>query len=79
MMRIMVDKSLIQKYGKKVSPKQGDRVKVMRGDFKGKEGKVIAVDRKRGYLYIDTILRKDARGKETHIGVHHSNVKLMNR
>ena len=76
---IMVDESLIQKYGKKISPKIGDLVKIMRGDFKGKEGKIVTVNRKTGYVYIDSIVRKNARGKENNVPIHHSKIKLINR
>ncbi len=76
---IMVDKSLIQKHGKKISPKIGDLVKIMRGDFTGREGKIVAVNRKTGYVYIDSIVRKNARGKENNVPIHHSKIKLINR
>lgn len=55
---------------------KGDSVKVVKGGNKGKEGKVTGVNLRRGLVYIDSIKRKNAKGKESDIPVHVSNVYI---
>jgi large subunit ribosomal protein L24 len=75
-----VAKELAEKIGKKRDVvKKGDVIRVLRGDFKTKEGKVIEVDRKEGRLYVDTLVRKNSRGQDVHVPVHASNVMIIKR
>ncbi|NPA22397.1 MAG: 50S ribosomal protein L24 [Candidatus Micrarchaeota archaeon] len=59
--------------------KTGDTVRVLRGDHKGKEGKVVKVDRKRVRIYIEGIQRKNSQGKDVYIPIHPSNVIIIKR
>jgi len=67
---------------------KGDTVRVMRGDEKGKEGKVIRVNRKTGRITIEGVnivkRHRKARRAEEQSGIvdfpapmHHSNVMLL--
>ena len=51
--RAHLSKELREKYGKRsCSLKTGDKIKVMRGSFKGKTGKVERIDLKKSKIYI---------------------------
>jgi large subunit ribosomal protein L26e len=45
--------------------RKGDVVKVMRGTFKGREGKVLTVYRKKWAVYIEKLTREKTNGKFT--------------
>lgn len=67
--------SLKSKYGIKNIPlKVGDRVRIVRGDTIGAEGKIINVNRKKFRIYIEGINRKKQDGQNVNIPIHHSNV-----
>lgn len=56
MVSVHLSKDLIKKHGKRNIPvRKGDKVKVMRGQFKKKEGPVERIDRKRYKIYITGI------------------------
>ena len=58
----MLSKELREKHGKRnVSIKKGDKVKVMRGQFKGKTGEVSRVDFKNIKIIVDKVesLKRD--------------------
>ncbi len=77
--RVGLDKQLAKKLGIKrrtVQLSKGDSVAVVSGAKKGKSGKVIRVNMKRGFAYIDTITRKNAKGKELNVPVYISNLKI---
>lgn len=79
-MHAHVDKALRAKLGVKRSSiriAKGDTVKVMSGASRGKTGKVTRVDLKSGKVYIDSIAKKNARGKEYNIPISPSNVYLI--
>lgn len=62
MMASHLSKELRQKHGKRsFTVRSGDKVKVMRGQFKGKEGKIENLDYKKSKAYINGIevLKKD--------------------
>jgi len=42
----------------------GDEVKVLKGDHKGKTGKIEGIDRKKLYIHIEGITREKAGAKE---------------
>lgn len=57
-----LSKELKEKHGKRsIQPKKGDKVKIMRGQFKGKEGKIEKIDLKAGKVFITGIelVKKD--------------------
>lgn len=68
-------KSLREKYGMRAIPvRKGDEVKVLRGKFKGKKGKISKVDRKKRIVFIEGINRKKADGTEIPIAFVASNL-----
>ena len=73
-----LSKELRQKYGRRsVIVRQGDKVKVMRGGFKKKEGKVTNVFMKLGKITIEGIQRKKIDGSKVDIKISPSKVKIM--
>lgn len=73
-----LSKELRQKYSKRnVSLRTGDRVKVLRGQFKGKLAKVEKISFVRGKLYLEGvgIVKKD--GNKVPYPVHASNVMVV--
>lgn len=72
-----LSEELRNKYGIRSLPvRKGDRVKVVRGDHKGIEGEVVAVDRKRYRIAIKGIVRKRAGGTEVPFPIHPSKVVI---
>ena len=60
-----LSKDLRTKYEVRSVPvRKGDTVKIMRGQFKGREGKVQSVYRKRWCLHIEKIVREKTNGKD---------------
>jgi len=73
-----LDKKLREKYGmRNIEIRKGDEVKVMRGKFKGKQGKVGDVDVKNTRVQIDGIQRMKAGGEKLITWFHPSNVKII--
>ncbi|MEB3780326.1 MAG: 50S ribosomal protein L24 [Desulfurococcales archaeon] len=69
---------LREKYGVKSLPvRKGDKVRIMRGDFKGHEGEVVEVDLKRYALKIDGVTIKKADGTPVFRPIHPSNVMIV--
>ncbi len=72
-------KDLIKKYSRRGIPiKVGDTVKILRGEYKGKAGKVEKVDTRKQRVYVEkiSVLKKD--GTAVPLGVHPSNVMITN-
>eukprot|EP01090_Pellita_catalonica_P005820 TRINITY_DN16044_c0_g1_i1.p1 TRINITY_DN16044_c0_g1~~TRINITY_DN16044_c0_g1_i1.p1 ORF type:complete len:153 (-),score=31.34 TRINITY_DN16044_c0_g1_i1:28-486(-) len=70
-------KELRGKYQVRSMPvRKGDEVKIARGSFKGRTGKINQVYRKRWVIYIDKITREKANGQTVPIGVHPSKVVI---
>ncbi len=55
----------------------GDTVRVLRGDYKGVEGKVSRVDRKKYRIFIEGITRQKADGTTVLIPIHPSKVEII--
>lgn len=74
-----LDKELRVKYGRRsIEVRKGDEVKIMRGKFKGKQGKVGTVDVKNTRLQIDGIQRAGKAGGEKLITwFHPSKIKII--
>ncbi|MEM3227492.1 MAG: 50S ribosomal protein L24 [Candidatus Micrarchaeaceae archaeon] len=75
-----LDKALKSKLGlsiRSIRVAKGDTVKIVAGKNKGKSGKVSKVDLSRGVIYLDSLVRKNARGKERAIPVKPSSVYVM--
>ena len=55
-MNVHLDKVLSKKYNRKnVNVRVGDRVKLIRGSFKGKTGKVVEIDRKKQRVKVEGV------------------------
>ncbi len=78
MMAATLSENLREKYGVRNLPvRVGDKVRVMRGDFKGKEGKVMEIDLKRYRIHIEGVTQKKTDGTEVFYPVHPSNVMIV--
>ncbi len=72
-----LSKELREKYGKRaIRVRKGDKVKIMRGDFRGHVGKVLEVDLKKAIIKVDGVTVKKADGTEVLIPIHPSNVMI---
>ncbi len=70
---------LRQKYGVRGIPlREGDSVRVMRGDFGGLEGKVERVEYETGRIYVEGMTREKAAGVASKLPVHASKVVITN-
>jgi ribosomal protein uL24 len=58
--------------------RKDDEVLIVRGSHKGAEGKVVAVRRKKYVIHVDRVTRDKVNGATVHVGVHPSNVVLIN-
>ncbi|MCD6241561.1 50S ribosomal protein L24 [Candidatus Bathyarchaeota archaeon] len=68
---------LREKYGFRSLPvRVGDKVQVMRGDFKGFEGKILSVDRKKFRITIEGITREKVDGTTINVPIHPSKVMI---
>jgi len=77
-MSVHLSPELREKYKVRSLPiRKGDRVRIMRGDAKGMEGKVVRVDRKKYRVYIEGVTRTNQRGEEVLIPIHYSNLMLI--
>ena len=73
-----LDKVLRTKYGmRSVEVRKGDEVRVMRGKFAKKSGKVGKVDVKRTRIQIDGLQRAKLGGEKVETWFHPSNVKIV--
>jgi len=78
-MSVHLSNDLKEKYGRRSFPiRVGDTVRVLRGDHKNMEGKVIRVDRKQYKVYIENIFRENSKGDRVHIPIHYSNLMIIN-
>jgi large subunit ribosomal protein L24 len=66
---------LREKYGVRNLPvREGDKVKIVRGDFKGKEGNVMEVDLTRYRIHVEGVTQTKVDGTEVFYPIHPSNV-----
>jgi large subunit ribosomal protein L24 len=72
-----IAKELAVKHGiKRIRVRAGDKVKVMRGKFKGKEDKIDFVETKTGRVYVVGVERTKKDGSKAKISVHASNILI---
>ena len=65
---------LQEKYNVRSMPiRKEDEVTVVRGTFKGREGKVVQVWRKKYVIHVERITREKANGATVNVGIHSSN------
>ncbi|KIY43550.1 ribosomal protein L24, partial [Fistulina hepatica ATCC 64428] len=58
--------------------RKDDEVRIVRGKYKGREGKVTQVYRKKWVIHVDRVHRDKSNGASVPIGVHPSNVVIIN-
>ena len=74
---VNLSKELRKKYGKRNIPaRKGDEVKIMRGKFKGKQGKVSEVKLKKSKIIVEGIQIKKQDGSKTNIKLQPSNLMI---
>ncbi|PKP59371.1 MAG: 50S ribosomal protein L24 [Candidatus Altiarchaeales archaeon HGW-Altiarchaeales-1] len=72
-----LSEELSNKYDRRSLPiRKKDTVKIMRGDYKGKEGEVTKVDTKKYKIYINGITVRKSNGKDALVPIHPSNCML---
>lgn len=75
MMSAPLSKDLRTKYNARSMPiRKDDEVLVTRGTFKGKEGKIVEVYRRKWVIHIERIQREKINGQTARIGISPSNV-----
>ena len=73
-----LSKELRKKYTKRNVPiRKGDSIKIMRGEFRGKNGKVDSIDMKRTRLTIEGIIRTKKDGTKISVYFHPSNLQIQ--
>jgi large subunit ribosomal protein L24 len=58
-------------------PKKGDLVKIMRGQFRDTEGKIVRVDYRHIRVYVESATTTKSDGKEVQVPMHPSNLMLV--
>jgi len=72
-----LSRELRKQYGIRSLPvRTGDTVLIMRGDFKGHEGRVVKVDLKKLRIYVEGVTRKRSDGTTVYIPIHPSKVMI---
>jgi len=75
---VNLSKELRKKYAKRNIPlRKGDKVKIMRGKFKKKTGKVLEVKLKTGKIYIEGIQVKKQEGSKVNVPLRASNLQII--
>lgn len=77
--RVRIEKALRSKLGTKsrsIRISKGDQIKIMAGAKRGTTGKVTRVNLRKSTIYVDGLVKKDARGKEYNIPVRAENVYI---
>lgn len=73
-----LDPKLKDKLGTRSLPlRKGDKVRVMRGDFKDHEGEITKVDLKALKVYIDGAVVEKADGTRFEYPIHPSNLEIL--
>ncbi len=73
-----VSEDIEKEYGVRRLPvRTGDTVKILRGDWKDHEGKVVEVDLKRIRLHVEGVTIKKADGTPVYYPIHPSKVMII--
>jgi len=73
-----LSEKLAEEFGKRsITIRKNDIVKIMRGKFSGKEGKITSVDRKRNKIYVEKIGAKKSNGEERQVPIDASKVMVI--
>ena len=74
----VLSKELRKKYGKKsLRARKGDKVRIMRGSFKKKEGAIERVNTKKGVVYINKIEVEKKEGSKVPRPIQPSNIMIL--
>ncbi|KAF9475849.1 ribosomal protein L24, partial [Pholiota conissans] len=72
-----LSKELRSKHNARSLPiRKDDEVRIVRGKYKGREGKVTQVYRKKWVIHVDRVQRDKSNGATSPIGIHPSNVVI---
>lgn len=73
----MLSKELSEQYKTKLMGiRKGDTVSIMRGNFRDVEGKVVKVDRKKNFIYIEGVTREKANKDVIFVPIRPSKVMI---
>ena len=71
----LLSTELRERHGRRSArPRLGDSVRIVRGEFKGIEGKVTKVDPKSGTVNVEGVTREKLKGGTAPVPIHSSNV-----
>jgi large subunit ribosomal protein L24 len=74
----VLEEALRKQYGRKnVRVIKGDSIRVIRGEYKGVEGKVEKVDTEHATFHIEGIQREKIRGGQVKVPIHSSKVMVI--
>jgi large subunit ribosomal protein L24 len=77
-LNVNLSKDLRKKHNRRnIVVRKGDEVKVMRGKFKKKTGKIISIDVKTSKIKIDDIMIKKRDGSKVNVKIHPSNLQII--
>ena len=72
-----LSKDLQKKYGKKSARViEGDSVTILRGEFKGVDGKVSKISTQKSSVAIDGVKKEKTKGDKFHVYIHSSNLVI---
>lgn len=75
---VHLSRELRAKHGFRSLPvRTGDRIMIVKGDYKGVEGDVNRVDRVRGRVYVSGVYRENARGEQRLVPIPLNSVILV--
>ena len=78
LLSVSLSKELRKKYGRRnISIRKGDVVKITKGKFKGKQGKVLIVKIKREKIYIDGMNVKKQDGSKVNVPFRAPNLQIV--
>lgn len=73
-----LNEKLKKELGKRKVPlRKKDTVKIMRGTYKGKTGKIIDIDREKMKILIEKIIKKKSDGTEYNVPIDPSNIMAI--
>jgi large subunit ribosomal protein L24 len=78
LLKCRLDEFLQEEYGiRSLVLRKGDLVRIMRGQFRDTEGKVVGVDYGKVRVYLENATTTKADGKEVQVPIHPSNLMLV--
>lgn len=77
-MSVNLSKELRKKHNRRsIIVRKGDEIKIMRGKFKNKNGKITGIDVKNSKLKIDSVMIKKQDGSKVNVRIHPSNLQII--